>query len=185
MKYVSIDIETTGLNPDEHQMIEFGAIIEDTQNILPREECPTLHLYFDYPKYICTPYAAAFNADIFKTIIELKKSGNTSFLIKPELFTDQFEMFIRRHFTNDLITPAGKNFGSFDLQFLNRMPYFQYHKILHYRTLDPAMFFIDFKNNDRIPSLSECKSLANLNNIVTHRALDDAWDVITLFRTRY
>lgn len=32
MKYISIDIETTGLNPAVDQILEIGAILEDTLN---------------------------------------------------------------------------------------------------------------------------------------------------------
>lgn len=35
MKYVSIDIETTGLNPEVHQVIELAAVLEDTENLRP------------------------------------------------------------------------------------------------------------------------------------------------------
>jgi DNA polymerase III epsilon subunit-like protein len=31
MKYVSIDIETSGLNPDMNNILSIGAIIEDTE----------------------------------------------------------------------------------------------------------------------------------------------------------
>ena len=39
------------------------------------------------------------------------------------------------------ITPAGKNFASFDRQFLKRLPDFEKKVRLHHRTLDPAMLF--------------------------------------------
>ena len=43
MKYISIDIETTGLDPENCQILSIGAVIEDTLNQLPFEELPTFH----------------------------------------------------------------------------------------------------------------------------------------------
>ena len=41
MKYLSIDIETTGLDPVEHKIIEFGCLIEDTTKPhIPVSELP-------------------------------------------------------------------------------------------------------------------------------------------------
>jgi hypothetical protein len=50
MKYVSIDIETTGINKDWCDMIEFGAIIEDTNNQLSYERAPKFHRYLKPPR---------------------------------------------------------------------------------------------------------------------------------------
>lgn len=50
MKYVSIDIETTGINRDFCDLIEFAAIIEDTENQLPYEEVPKFHCYLKPPR---------------------------------------------------------------------------------------------------------------------------------------
>ena len=44
MVYVSIDVETTGLDTQNHQLLSVGAVIEDTNNILPIEELPQIHI---------------------------------------------------------------------------------------------------------------------------------------------
>lgn len=43
MKYLSIDIETTGLNPNTDQILSIGAIIEDTEKKLPFDKIPKFH----------------------------------------------------------------------------------------------------------------------------------------------
>ena len=43
MIYISIDVETTGLNPETCQLLSFGAIVEDTKKKLPYEEIPKFH----------------------------------------------------------------------------------------------------------------------------------------------
>ena len=46
MKYVSIDIETTGLHEDECDIIEFGAVIDDLRVMAPISKLPVFHCYF-------------------------------------------------------------------------------------------------------------------------------------------
>lgn len=43
MKYLSIDIETTGLDSENHQILSIGVIVEDTEKKLPFEEIPKFH----------------------------------------------------------------------------------------------------------------------------------------------
>ena len=43
MIYISIDVETTGLNPDSCQLLSFGAIVEDTEKKLPFHQIPKFH----------------------------------------------------------------------------------------------------------------------------------------------
>ena len=50
MKYVSIDIETTGINKDFCDIIEFGAIIEDTENQKSYDQSPKFHRYLKPPR---------------------------------------------------------------------------------------------------------------------------------------
>ncbi len=74
MKYLSIDIETTGLDPEKCDILEVAAIIEDTEKKLPREECPTFHCYIDREYYNCDPFTCEMNFKIFK---ELHRSTRT------------------------------------------------------------------------------------------------------------
>jgi hypothetical protein len=79
---------------------------------------------------------------------------------------------------------AGKNYGSFDLGFLEKLPSFENHVKLPHRHLDPGSWFVDVKDV-RIPDLAECKKRAKLPEKVNHRALDDARDVVLLTRQYY
>lgn len=190
MKYISIDIETTGLSPIYCNILEVGAIIEDTTRKLPREACPTFHAYMWKGLYTGEPYALAMNGHIIKRILELKKQGDP--MVKIEEFglgTSLFE-FINSSAEKDSTgksipwTVAGKNVSGFDLQFLNRLPMWSGTKINH-RTLDPTPYFVDWSIDTVPPDLTTCKKRARLPELVTHAALDDAWDVIELLRTRY
>ncbi len=81
---------------------------------------------------------------------------------------------------------AGKNFAAFDLPFLKCLPHWRDHIRISQQILDPAVFYLNFKEDERMPSLEECKKRAGFEDTtVTHDALDDALDVIRLLRQQY
>jgi len=84
-----------------------------------------------------------------------------------------------------VITAAGKNFGTFDKLFLEQIP--QWNQVVKFRSriIDPSILFVDWKTDEQLPSLNECKERSNVPGIVTHNALEDAWDVIQILRTKY
>lgn len=87
------------------------------------------------------------------------------------------------------LTPAGKNFSTFDKNFIDPLlsNISRSVEIIKFRSrvLDPAILYVDWVNDDALPSLSTCKERAGLDPLVTHDALDDAWDVIELLRKNY
>ena len=83
------------------------------------------------------------------------------------------------------VNVAGKNFASFDKHFLERLPRWQQVIRIRQRIIDPSVIFTNWTDDKAIPSLYECKQRANIEGIVTHDALEDAWDVIQLLRTQY
>ena len=80
---------------------------------------------------------------------------------------------------------AGKNFGTFDKLFLQELPWWQKLIRTRQRILDPAILCVDWANDTSLPSLTTCKERMNVEGIVTHNALEDAWDVIELLRKFY
>ena len=49
MKYLSLDIETTGLDKEKCSIIQFAAVVEDTSNPLPYHELPKFVGYLYNP----------------------------------------------------------------------------------------------------------------------------------------
>jgi hypothetical protein len=80
---------------------------------------------------------------------------------------------------------AGKNFGTFDKLFLQELPWWQKLIRTRQRVLDPAILCVDWVNDTSLPSLTVCKERMNVEGIVTHNALEDAWDVIEILRKFY
>ena len=84
-----------------------------------------------------------------------------------------------------LINVAGKNFGTFDLPTLKQLPWWKKLITVRQRIIDPSILFVDWKNDEMLPSLKECKERGGINGIVTHDAIEDAWDVIQVLRKHY
>ena len=75
MKYVSIDIETTGLDPETCQIIQIGAVIEDTENPVPVENLPSFKCLVEHPQYTGSPFALVMNRDILAQLGELERAN--------------------------------------------------------------------------------------------------------------
>jgi hypothetical protein len=80
---------------------------------------------------------------------------------------------------------AGKNLFSKDIPLLKKLPQWNKYMNISHRAIDPSLFFIDWKNDTEVPSLSKCKERAKVEGEVKHTSLSDAWDIISLLRTRY
>jgi hypothetical protein len=80
---------------------------------------------------------------------------------------------------------AGKNFGTFDKLFLEKLPKWKLCFSPRSRLIDPALYFVDWKNDDTLPGLELCKDRAGCAGAVAHNAVEDAIDVIKVLRTQY
>lgn len=231
MKYISIDTETTGTDKEKCQIIEIGAIIEDTSNILSYEEIPKFECIVEWPEYTGSAFAINMNNRIFNILAGIETTKERSAYkqwhnIIPQyevaekffwwLFDNDFaemrtkwtdEKFLDSHpsLRNEfkkyqenpiknikeiekyyevpiVITVAGKNFARFDWDFFLKLS--RWNPLIKFsqRVMDPAILCVDWKNDFRLPNSNECKERSNLGNIVSHKAIEDAWDVIQILR---
>jgi hypothetical protein len=199
MKYVSIDIETTGLNREEDQILSIGLAIEDTNNVLPIEEIPKSHIIIPRERISGSPFALDLNKELISKIKNfysnsekdevggVTKLGEDIF-IREGVVSNYISNFLFNNgikFGDNLlidITCAGKNFGTFDKVFLEKLPQWNRFIRIRQRILDPTPLLTDWKNDEKLPDLGTCKDRVALNNIVTHNALDDAIDIIEVMR---
>jgi len=70
MKYISIDLETTGLEKDRYEILSFVAIIEDTENKLPLSEIPKFHAAILHSELTGSPFAFNMNKKIIEAIVQ-------------------------------------------------------------------------------------------------------------------
>jgi|LakMenEpi03Aug12_release.lakeMendotaPanAssembly.Ray.scaffolds.fasta_scaffold48128_7 oligoribonuclease len=208
MLYVSIDIETSGLNPDMNNVLSIGAIIEDTTKKLPYEELPKFNAIVIQNNIQGSPRAITMNSNIISMMGEylegkdevrelLNNNSGYKFYTEDEVvkefyyflinngYGDGFILVINGQTKPITINVAGKNFGTFDKLFLEELPWWKKLIRTRSRIIDPSILFVDWSNDEAIPSLTKCKERANIEGIVTHNALEDAWDVIELLRKNY
>lgn len=181
MKYVSIDLETTGLNPDTCDVVEFSAVIENTENPLPLKELPVYHRYIKKDFYKGQPYALSMHGQIFRKIESDKE--NIFCCLDYELIPGFIDWLYTNNLTNK-INVAGKNFFSFDNLFLRNLPHYEDLKFYH-RVLDPAILFFNIETDTNLPDLKTCLDRAGIDETVNHTATEDAIQVIKLIRKYY
>lgn len=119
MQLVSVDIETTGLDPMRHQVLSVGMV-----NVLNIKD--TFYRTIKHPEYTVTPKALQVNG------INLATWEGCS---PAEAAADMYSWLVSRHEKEWMA--LGFNVGTFDLQFLKRM--FEQAKIpyiFHYRSID-------------------------------------------------
>lgn len=178
LPYVSIDLETTGLVPETCQILEFGAVFDDWSR--PVEECPTFHRYIAHNFIAGSPFALQMNAAILRTIAT-RQSGDPNFCNIHEL-SDQFSQWMRQEcgwsLAEKRITPAGKNFASFDHSFLRLCGF---DAFFHHRTLDPAPLFWR-PEDEKLPDSKTCMERAGIEGKVAHTAVADAVAVVHMIR---
>lgn len=84
------------------------------------------------------------------------------------------------------IVAAGKNYASFDgVMLKNRIDKWSDKIRTGHKIIDPGTLFIDWDNDDKVPGLDKCKERAGIPGLVTHNAVEDAWDVVEVLRTNY
>lgn len=178
MKYVSIDIETTGLDKETCSILAIGAVVVDTNNP-NKEEYPEFYLevLLEGTTIVGEPIALVMNNELIKRNLEVRDEGQ---VYNKDILLMSFNGFLRTHFGRDKILVAGKNTGSFDIPFIEK----EFERVgrkkeinFGHRVLDIGTLF--YKHGDsHIPNLKECLERAGINKEVSHNALEDAWDVV-------
>lgn len=205
-KFVSIDIETTGLDPKEHQILEVGFVVAKFENL--DEVLSSLRVLIQYKEYHGSGIALAMNAKLIEEISS-KKAFNiiSSFKSHPALLDyeivldgsqpsqmkQDFNLMVNyflsqtisRNYKNDRISVAGKNYNAFDKLFLDRdFDFTNEHGIKH-RVFDPGILYFDPLKDSEIPNTDECLKRAGIDKSSVHSAIDDAKIVIELLHNKW
>lgn len=181
MKYVSIDIETAGLDKTKCQILEIAAIYDDLS--FDNHSDNYFHCYIS-PRngqfYTGEPRALEMNNELIENIL-LKKT-ETPIYTEQEVPGKFKKWLVSLGYTRYGFTPAGKNVGTFDLPFIEELPnYASYWIIRKHRTLDVGNLYVR-PTDDVIPDLNECLRRAKINLETRHNGLDDALLNIKLIR---
>lgn len=190
MRYISLDLEMTGNQPERHQIIELAAVVEDTKRLRPLAELPTFRRAVRHPEYVGTAGALALNARLLQELAHAEPD-QPDICSAAELLPQLREWLLAQGFRPDkkdrvAVTLAGKNIGSFDLLFLRQLPGWGTLVRAEPALLDPAAFYLNWRKDTRLPTMSICKARAKFaDDTVAHQAVADALDVIELLRPFY
>lgn len=180
MKYISLDIETTGLEKETSQVLQVGMILVDTKihdfnTPLEVYESIEFNIYPKGGKIQGDLFALNMNSKIIECIL------NKENIVFHEDVEDTIINKIKEWIPEGKVTIAGKNAASFDIPFLvHHFP--KLKDLFHHRTIDVGTMYLDTYLHRSVPSLIECKRLAGLSTEVIHTALMDAYDVVRLER---
>jgi DNA polymerase III epsilon subunit-like protein len=179
--YVSVDIETTGLNPENCQILEIGAVIDN--GTAPIEECPTFHCYVEHGLILGEPFAVSMHATILRRIAT-REEGYVYLSVWDVAF--HFRDFLKEHGLdpeNEKIVVAGKNYASFDARFLSKLTSWDKHIKTHHRILDPAALYWQPETDGvKLPDTKTCMQRAGIDGEVAHTAVEDARIITLLIR---
>ena len=173
-KLLAFDLETTGLDTTNHQILEIGAVAFTTEGEILGE----FQQLIRHPAIVGDPYAIEMNLGlILGQNSELMRMGTAPPL--SEYFARRgFESFLTEHFGEKPPTPVGFNVAAFDVSMYNRGVYPP--KVLGHRCVElgsllmPVMGYSrPVKSSEAIPAL--------LGKEVGHRALEDAQDAVALY----
>lgn len=196
MKYISLDIESCGLNPKNCDILQFAAVIDDLSDPLPIEELPKFQTYFIQETYKGEPYALGMHPQIFKKIANAQRNR-----IEENEFGERFmnildlpsalKYFLQKNGVPEnprtgkiRITVAGKNVGMFDLPFLNEKLKNGWGDItILHRVIDPAILYY-LPGDKNLPDSATCLERAGMAGEVAHTALEDAIMVVKLIRNK-
>jgi oligoribonuclease (3'-5' exoribonuclease) len=179
-KYVSIDIETLGLDSEYCDVIEVGAVLDDLKT--PLDELPQYHCYLtkDDNRYRGEIYAMMMNAAIIERIA--KRTPHYTYM-PADYLDESFADWLKTYGVKEAVV-AGKNFATFDMKFLSKLNFGTTFKI-HRRILDVGSMFYDPFNDDVPPNLEECLKRSGIDKKVNHLAVEDALDVVRCIRYKY
>ena len=183
MRYLSIDIETTGLDPEKCQIIEVGAVIDDlTKPDIAINDLPVYHCYVKQNEYSGTPFALSMHPEKFRRIANEEPGYN--YLYPGDVWYDLKAFLLMNKWTEGPLILAGKNVASFDYQFLKRLRNFGSDFGISHKMMDPAMLYLR-PDDDVLPGLDVCMDRAGIKGEVPHNAVDDAKLVIQVLRAYY
>lgn len=161
--FVSIDIETTGTDPNKHDILEV-ACVKFVQGV----KTDVLHLMVHYPGHIRVWEDDTLLFHLRQNRIEyfLRNTAKVE-LVKHENVWHQMNCFF-----GGKVWVGGKNFAAFDLGFIRRLPGYT-PGIIRSRSLDLGNLMI-YPDDTGVPDTKECYKRLGVADEVAHTALEDA-----------
>lgn len=183
MRFLVIDSETTGLDPNTCQMVELGMVHADVS--INREgvvstELKTLELFFkplnSFKGFVGEDYAMNMNKDIMASILD----GGVPSVTYDRAIHPITQFISDQGYGKFGWVPCGKNVMGFDMSFCRKIPGWRFPIIKHkHRSIDVGTLMLR-PADECPPDLQECKSRAGIVGAVSHRAIDDCMDCVKI-----
>lgn len=194
MKYLALDLETTGLDWEHDQILEVGMVVDDFRI---KTHAPPFHCYVAHEHLHGHPVALAMNAEIIGKLASKDKWPTINFVHPSHLFDKMYE-YLRTYFPEQdakiRIPVAGKNVA-FDKLFLSKIKSSKVHMsglTLNFgkfgfisRALDPGPLYTVPGIDEVPPGLPDCCKRAGISLDGEHTAVGDCMTVIRLLRHYY
>ena len=201
--YLSIDIETTGVDIEHVEILELGCVIDDGVSKLEDLEVHNWVIHHDFFRY-SEPYAMAMNIDLIKSIRDKKNTEDpgdvfiTFYNVMEQCSKLAYEWDIKNGVNrpSDRIQLCGKNISGFDKPILNKFFKELFENdysledewtgwdedLLQHRTKDVgSMYDVHFGYT---PNLNQINELIGYKE-VAHRAGYDALNNVAAVRWLY
>jgi DNA polymerase-3 subunit epsilon len=185
MKYLSFDIEATGLEENAY-IIEFGMVPFDTDTKVINTDLQK-HFFVGCPSYEdleadLNPWVKENNKEL---IIKANKSGITIEKLKEDLEAYLNSPQVKEYFNNEKVVLFGKSISAIDLPFLNRDLGWEWmNKHFHHRNQDLSNYtlgLIDMGLMDKgMDSGANLMAFLNMGD-VCHTALEDAVNTADMY----
>ena len=186
MKLLSIDVKTTGLDPNRCSVLEVGAVVFNPDPLLAVDgvvnakgrKWHTFRRLVRHTMIQGEPRVLAMNADILDEVSGRK----TSHVVQdcaPNVM-HQLADFLTEH-AEGKYTIVGDAFDAFDVRFLERIPGWdtRVKPLCERRTLDVGS--LCFRPGDeKVVSLTECLRVLGIEDNVSPRALGGALQIATV-----
>lgn len=195
MIVASIDIETTGLNHENCDILQVAVVLDNLADPHPIEKLPKFEAYIIQNSYQGDPAALAMHSEIFKKIdmsrkkkLDVCPDTGVNYMsldhlpVALQVFFDANGILPNSKNGKYYVTAAGKNVASFDLPFLKAKVKDWKNIYWLARTLDPAVLYLDLSKDTMLPDMKSCMERAGIAGEVSHTALEDAIMVIKLLR---
>lgn len=174
---ISVDIETLGLGI-EAPIIQIGAVAFDPQGE-PGTIEGCIEFLVEHERYDnVEPYAAAMNWKLLAALGDYENYQHGHIFISVDAAAEVFKEWLETFAEN--VTFTGKNFASFDLPRLQRLPGWNINH--HHRILDPGSMWYRPEDGCVLPSTKTCMERAGITGEVAHTAMEDAAQVAKLIQ---
>lgn len=175
-RYIFIDTETGGINPQKHSLLSIGLVAWDIE----KGFLDGIEVFIKHENYVITKEAQSING--FNSIIHDKKAVDCKTSIKS------IETFMYKYFDKNTLVPLAGHNIQFDTNFLKQFLIYNnrsYNSMFSHRMLDTSSvlrtLIIAGLLPDNIYNLTDALRFFNINIEQRHSALDDAKATVSLY----